>query len=363
MMSGGQQDDTDKSHEPTQHKLDEARKKGELARSADLTTAASYGGFLLAALAAGATSIDQISTAMTVVIARPGQMANLFFGGSASAPVGGLLSAVVLGLLVWFVVPAATALLSVLAQRSLVFAPDKLRPKVSRINPVENAKHKYGPSGLFEFAKSFLKLTLYSVLLAVFLAYRLPEMAGSLHAEPLVIGALMSRMLVEFMFVVLLIAIAIGVLDYMWHHYDHMRRHRMSHREVKEEHKQHEGDPHMKQERRHRATRIASDQMMSDLPTADVVIVNPTHYAVALKWSRLPGAAPVCVAKGVDHMALAIRELAMEHGVPIQHDPPTARALYSSTQIGEEIDVAHYRAVAAAIRFAEKMRKRAGAWS
>jgi len=166
-------------------------------------------------------------------------------------------------------------------------------------------------------------------------------------------------MMVEFMSVVLLIALAIGAVDYVWQHFDPMRKNRMSHREVRDEHKQHEGDPHMKQERRQRATRIAGEQMMADVPEADVVIVNPTHYAVALKWSRLPGAAPVCVAKGVDHVALAIRDMALSSGVPVRHDPPTARALHATTAIGQEIAPDHYRAVAAAIRFAETMRRKA----
>ena len=133
----------------------------------------------------------------------------------------------------------------------------------------------------------------------------------------------------------------------------------MSHQELREEHKQHEGDPHMKQERRQRAQKIALDQMMAEVPKADVVIVNPTHFAVALKWYREPGSAPVCVAKGVDHMALAIREAAAQAGVPVRHDPPTARALHATTEIGQEIIPEHYRAVAAAIRFAEIMRRRA----
>ena len=100
-------------------------------------------------------------------------------------------------------------------------------------------------------------------------------------------------------------------------------------------------------------------QMMADVPRADVVIVNPTHYAVALTWSRQPGAAPVCVAKGVDEIAARIREIAAEAGVPIRSDPPTARALYATTDLGAEIAPEHYRPVAAAIRFAEMMRKRA----
>lgn len=358
-MASGQDDEADKSHDPTQHKLDQARKKGELARSADLNTAAAYGGFLLAALVAGAASIDTIGTAMVVLLGQAGPLAELVFDGAASTPVGGLLATVILGSLAWFLIPAALALMSALAQRSVVFAPSKVAPKLSRIDPIQNAKNKYGLSGLFEFAKSFAKLLLYSVLLAVFLVNRFPDMAGSLYAEPPVVSALMGRMLVEFLFIVLLIALFIGAVDYMWQHHDHLRKNRMSHREMREEHKTQEGDPHLKQERRQRATRIASQQMMADVPTADVVIVNPTHYAVALKWSRTPGSAPVCVAKGVDHIAHAIRDCAAEHGVPIQRDPPTARALHATTDIGAQIDPQHYRAVAAAIRFSEAMRLRA----
>lgn len=200
---------------------------------------------------------------------------------------------------------------------------------------------------------------IYSALLASFVTWRLPEMTGALHAEPRGIGLLMVRQMTDFMLVVVPIALAIGGVDYLWQRHDHRRRNRMSHQEIKDEHKQHEGDPHMKNQRRQRATEIASSQMMADVPGADVVIVNPTHYAVALKWSRAAGAAPVCVAKGVDNMALAIRKAAEEARVPIRHDPPTARALHATTVIGDEISPDHYRAVAAAIRFADAMRTRA----
>jgi len=355
-------DDTDKSHEPTRHKLEEARKKGEIARSADLNTAAAYGGFFVTAIAAGAASVERGGGALMVLMDQADGFARLLFEGPAATPVLGLLSSVALGLLAWFVIPAGFALVSILAQRSFVVAPDKLRPRASRLDPVQNARNKYGLSGLFEFAKSFAKLSLYSLLLGAFLTFRFSDMAGAIHAEPTMIGALMARLMVEFMGVAVVIALVIGAVDYVWQYHDHLRKNRMSHRDVKEEHKQHEGDPHMKQERRQRATRIARDQMMGDVPGADVVIVNPTHYAVALSWSRLPGAAPVCVAKGVGHVARAIRETAFEAGVPVRHDPPTARLLYATTEIGEEIAPDHYQAVAAAIRFAEAMRRKARAF-
>ncbi|WP_111734709.1 EscU/YscU/HrcU family type III secretion system export apparatus switch protein [Roseovarius amoyensis] len=357
-MSGAD-DDTEKSHEPTEHKLLEARKKGDIARSADLTTAAAYGGLLLALLSAGPASVTRLGDVLAGLIGRADPLARLVFDGPAAAPVGGLLIAVAGALTTVLLMPPAFALLSVIGQRGLVMAPDKLRPRLSRIDPIQNARKKYGPSGLFEFAKSLAKLLLYSVVLGVFLAARMSDTAGALHAEPHLIGALMTRMVVEFLGIVLPVALAIGAVDLIWQNFDHRRRLRMSHKELRDEHKNHEGDPHFKQERRQRGQRIAAGQMMRDVPQADVVIVNPTHFAVALKWSRLPGSAPVCVAKGVDHVAHAIRDLAQESGVPIRNDPPTARALYATTAIGEEIESEHYRAVAAAIRFAERMRARA----
>jgi len=132
----------------------------------------------------------------------------------------------------------------------------------------------------------------------------------------------------------------------------------MSRQEMVDESKESEGDPHLKQERRQRAQANATSQMMSDIPDADVVVVNPTHYAVVLKWNRLPGAAPICVAKGVDKIADQIRKIANENGVPIHSDPPTARTLHSIVQIGAEVPPELYAAVAAAIRFSEKMKLR-----
>lgn len=358
-MADGQ-DDSDKTFDATEHKLAKAREKGEFARSADLNTAGSYAGFLLAALVAGAGSVEAVGSLMMRFLDQPDRLAPLVFsGGAGFAALGGILAGVAAALAVFFLLPGGVALLSVAAQQSLVFAPAKLEPKLSRINPIENAKNKFGPTGLFEFAKNTVKLIAFCVLLGAFLGGQLPRIAAALHAEPGQIGALMVRMAIEFFAVVVVLALLIGAVDFFWQRFDHARRQRMSHKEVRDEHKDHEGDPHMKQQRRRRGIEIASGRMLEDVPKADVVIVNPTHYAVALRWSRSPGSAPVCVAKGVDHVALRIRVLAQENGVPVHPDPPAARALHAETEIGQEIDPRHYQAVAAAIRFADAMRRKA----
>jgi len=358
-MAGAQDDDSDKSHEPTPQKLQKAREKGEVAKSADLSVAASYFGLLIVLSAVGAGTLNSFSTALLVLLDQAPELSELVFDGPPAAPVGGILKTVALAAAPWFLVPAVAVLLSILGQRAFVVAPDKIRPKLSRISLISNAKNKFGRSGLFEFAKSFTKLTLYALCLGFYMTYRLPDMMAALGADERSIAVLLVRLGLEFLFLVAVVSAVIGVIDALWQHAEHIRKNRMSRKEVMDEHKEAEGDPHMKQQRRQRAQEIAMSQMMADVPEADVVIVNPTHYAVALKWSRKRGTAPECVAKGVDEVAASIRRIAAENGVPVHSDPPTARALHATVGIGEEISEDLYAPVAAAIRFAEQMRKRA----
>lgn len=357
-MSQGD-DDSEESHEPSQKKLDDARKKGEIARSTDLTTAASYGGFLIAITTVGASQLSQLGNVFGQLIGQSDSLSTLIFDGSNQPTLGGIGSRIIILSAALFLFPAVFALASILGQRSFIVTPDKLAFKLSRVSLLSNAKNKFGRAGLFEFAKSFIKLMTISLCLALFLQSRFDFMVASLQSEPAMIMAGLGQVCIEFLFVVLLITLFIGVLDYLFQHAEHRRKNMMSHKDMRDEHKEAEGDPHMKQHRRSRAQEIALTQMMADVPSADVILVNPTHYAVALKWSRLPGAAPVCVAKGVDEIAARIREIARENGVPIHSDPPTARALHATVEIGQEIKPEHFRAVAAAVRFAEAMRKRA----
>lgn len=358
-MSDGGKDESDKSHEPTQQKLQKAREKGEVARSSDLSVAAAYVGLLLAIVAIGSVTVDRIGSVLTTLLDQPEEIAGLVFSEPAQTPLGGLGFALATALGPWFALPAAAVLVSVIAQRALVFAPSKLVPKLSRISPMANAANKFGRNGLFEFAKSFAKLTLYSVCLGLFIDAKLDEIVGAIRTGARGAIAIMAQHCIEFLFIVVLMAAALGAVDAVWQHAEFRRRNMMSRKELTDETKDAEGDPHMKQQRRYRGQRIALSHMLADVPSADVVIVNPTHYAVALKWSRKPGAAPVCVAKGVDEMAATIRRTAQEAGVPLHSDPATARALHATVEIGQEIDEIHYAPVAAAIRFAELMRRKA----
>lgn len=351
------EEDDDKQHEPSQRRLDEARKRGEVPRSAELSTAAGYGGLLLALTLAGVWAVEGVGSAGAVLLGQADRL-SAGFAEAPQAPFGGVLKAMGLAVLPLFALPALAVLGAVLAQRALIFAPDKLAMKFNRISPLASARQKFGPDGLFDFAKSVLKMLVVGALLAWLLVRHASDLFLSPHLTPAQSTALMLQVVLGFLFIVTLFSAAVGGLDYLWQRARHLQRNRMSRKEMMDEAKDSEGDPHVKGQRRQRAQEIATNRMLQDVATADVVVVNPTHYAVALKWKRSDRHAPICVAKGVDELAARIRERASLAGVPIHRNPPTARALHASVRVGEPIRPDHYRAVAASIRFAEAMRKK-----
>jgi len=351
-------DDGEKEHEPTQKRLDDARRRGDILRAPELNVAAGYAGILLTAVTLGGATVTALGDTGMVLLGQADRLAPLLVAGEAG-PVGGLIAEVGLAALPWLAAPMLAVLALLLALRGIVFAPDKLMPDLKRISPIGNAAQKFGRAGLFEFVKSFAKLVLVSVLLGLFLASRMPAILASQRLPTAMSGALLADMLVDFLALVLGIALLMGLADILWQQAERLRRLRMTRQEMIEEFKASEGDPHVKGRRRQRGREIAMNRMLADVARADVVIVNPTHFAVALKWERGSGRAPVCVGKGMDEIAARIRAAAAEAGVPLHSDPPTARALYATVEIGREIRPDQYKAVAAAIRFAETMRRRA----
>lgn len=352
------EDSADKPFEATPRKLEEARKKGEVPLSQDLVTSFVFIGILVSAALYGQESAEQIGASLVTFIDQPQRLADIAFGGGTKF-LGELIKELLPPLSVWFVAPVLFALLSAVVQNALVFAPTKLAPKLSKISPISSVKQKFGRDGLFNFLKSFVKLAIFCFVLGLVGLY----WAGDILSTPTFAFeaslVLAVSVIAAFLLTSLGVMLTIGGIDYLWQRAEHLRKHRMSLKELKDESKETEGDPHTKQARRQKAYDIATNHMLSDVPKADVVIVNPQHYAVALKWSRGKGSAPFCVAKGVDELAARIRLIANENDVPIHRDAPTARALHATVEIGQEILPAQYRDVAAAIRFADAIRKKA----
>lgn len=342
----------EKEFEATESRLQEARKKGDIPRSNEVTTFLVYAGFW------GGLALFGGAAMLTLA----GDMAALM--GHASENLSNLAVRTTLTSGLWFLMtliggPFVCVVLGLIAQRGVVFAPDKIRPKLSRISPIENAKNKFGSNGLFEFLKSAFKLIIFAAALGFYLSLNVASLLGALQATPGQAGLLIVRNLVGLLSVAAIIAAGFAVVDFAWQQAHFRKRMMMTRQDLKDDMKQTEGDPLFKQHRRQKAMSIAMNSMMADAATADVVVVNPTHFAVALKWDRDSLRAPVCVAKGVDEVAARIREIAQTNAVPIKSDPPTARALFATVDVGQEIGRDHYKAVAAAIRFAEAIRKKA----
>ena len=350
---------SEKPFEATPRKLEEARKRGDFPVSQDLVTFGVYLGVLAAGMFLGLWSINQTGLALLPFIAAPDLLAPEVFGGNGRFVQQDMIVAFSFGTLGWFLLPFLFALGVAFLQGALVFAGQKLQPKLNRISPIKNAKQKYGPDGLFNFAKSAFKLGIYSLVLFLVFRSRLEDILNMPALPVAAILQLTVELCFRFLVASAIVIFVIAVIDFAWQRSQFLRRQRMSLKELKDELKETEGDPYTKQARRQMAQDIATNRMLADVPSADVVVVNPEHYAVALKWVRLRGTAPVCVAKGLDAVADRIREIAGESGVPIYRDPPTARALFATVDIGEEIPVEHYQAIAAAIRFADAMREKA----
>lgn len=353
------EDQDNKQYEASQKKLDDARAKGEVAKSTDLTTAAAYAGAFVAFSVFGGSAVDRVGTIFQTMIDRAPELSEVLFDGGPSPVLGGIFGNVALATFGVFTLPAVFALVALIGQRAIVFAPTKLKMKLNRISILAGAKNKFGRQGLFEFAKSSTKLLIYSTVLALVIMAQRDRIVGSLRFEPRLIAVELGRFLLLLLSLVVVVAFAIGIMDFLWQRADHLRKHRMSRKEMTDEQKQSEGDPTLKQQRRQRGIELAMNTMLADVPDASVVIVNPTHYAVALKWDRSAVGAPICVAKGVDEMARKIREVAAENSIPLHSDPPAARALYAGVDIGDQIRPDDYAAVAAAIRFAETIRAKA----
>ena len=348
-----------KSHEASERKLQKSREKGDVPRSTELNSALGLLGFLLALWLFGETSLDHAGKHLKEILATVDQLSWPLPQSAQRAEISlGILQ--VLGAVgPWFLFPMAIIILSIVGQKSMTFSPEKIKPKPNRLSVIENAKSKFGRRGLFEFFKSLTKLGLFGATLIGFLLLNLESISGLALVESRLSILAFTKQFVNLLTVIVGLSLILGGIDLFWQRAEFLRKNRMTHQEVKEEMKETEGDALVKQARRQRGYDIATQKMLQDVAKANVLIVNPTHYAIAFQWSLGSSKAPICLAKGVDHLATRIRSCAIEHAVPIHRDPTTARAIYATVDLGCEIEPVHYQAVATAIRFAEYVRTQA----
>ena len=346
-------DGGERSEDPTQKRLDDALERGDVAKSQEVNTWFMIAGATLV-ISSFSGSIGGIQMPLRNLIANswmirvdgPGLlmlMQNLEYVLFAA-----------LGLPILMLV--ITAIAGNMLQHRLVWSAQSLTPKLSKISPMEGAKRIFGKQAIANFAKGLFKLiALGSVMTAILWPER-HRLESMLRFDPSALLGVIISLTLHLMGAVVAMLAVVAIADYFFQYRQWYERQKMSLREMKEEFKQSEGDPHIKGKIRQLRQQRMKKRMMAAVPKASVIITNPTHYSVALSYERgMP--APICVAKGVDLIALKIREIAGEHNIPIVENVPLARALYANVEIDEEIPVEHYHAVAEIIGYVMGMRR------
>jgi len=243
------------------------------------------------------------------------------------------------------------------AQSGLIFTAEKLKPDWSKVNPMAGFKRIFGPDGLVQFIKTFLKLIAVGVICWLVLKPHLRELENMAAMPPAMILPTARDLAVALMMSTIIFLSFTAGADFLWQKFRFAERMKMSKEELKEDYKQSEGDPHVKAKLKQIRAQRSRQRMMQNVPKATVIVTNPTHYSVALRYEA-GDAAPICVAKGVDALAMRIREVGREHNVPIVENVPLARALYAAVDIDETIPREHFEAAAKVIGFVLQKRKK-----
>lgn len=356
-MSDEAPEQSSKTEDPSQKKLEDAHKKGDVAKSQEVVTWF----MLLGSAAIFATMAPSTAThvmqSLKVVIANADQFE---LGGSGFAVFFNGLALSMLGaVLVPLAVLSGCAILANLIQHQPLFSASPLAPKLSKISPLAGAKRLFSSESLVNFVKGLLKI---GVVGAVLVAVVWPErdrLDTMMTADPIIILADFQEIGIKIFMATLAIVTIIAFADYLYVRQKWWKKQMMTVQETRDEYKQMEGDPKVKGRIRQLRHDRARHRMMAAVPDATVVVTNPTHFAVALKYDKAMGA-PKCVAKGADAVALRIRELAKQHDVPIVENPPLARALFASVEIDETIPNEHFKAVAEVIGFVMRLKHGAG---
>lgn len=349
-------DDADKTEEPSERKLEKALEKGDVARSQEVSTFFLLGGTLSVIAFIMAPTAGSLITPMKVLLSESHRF------DLTGSELRGLMieigQALILAILVPCLILALASVVGHLVQHKFVWSLEGLKPKLSKINPIEGFKRIFGLDALVNFVKGLVKIS--AVAGAIFFVVwpRRDELDLLVSLGPAALLEEMQSIVVEMTMAVLAVVFLIAGLDYMYQRARWMKKQMMSRQELKEEYKEAEGSPEIKAKVRQLRQERSRRRMMAEVPNATVVVTNPTHYAVALKYEA-GMEAPKCVAKGVDAIALRIRETADKAGVPIMENPPLARALHASVEINEPIPEEHYRAVAEVIGFVMRQKKRA----
>ena len=347
-------DTTEKTEDPTQKRLDEALKRGDVVKSQEVNTWFIIAGATLVMSAFSGSMSSELSATMRGLIANAH---NISVDGPALSRLFQKIGVeMIAAIAIPFLLLMLAALGGNLIQHRLVWSIEALAPKLSKISPAAGFKRLFSAQALANFAKGLVKLVLIGTVLTVLMWPERGRIIALERADPVTVLPLAQSLAMKLLAAVVAMMAVVAMADYLFQYRQWYERQKMSLRELKEEFKESEGDPVIKGKMKQVRNSRMRKRMIANVPKAAVIITNPTHYAVALQYER-GMEAPVCVAKGVDALALKIREVAGQHSIPIVENPPLARALHATVEVDQVIPLEHYKAVAEVIGYVMRLRR------
>ena len=344
----------EKSFEPTDKKISDARKKGQVILSKDLTTFMIYFAFLISLVGLAGTAARDVLTALYPFIDSPDKLIMINQPDAFKHALMDLVFALFKIFVPIFFILISFTILSIVMQNAFVFSQERITPKLEKISPLAGFKKIYSLKSLVEFIKSLIKLTIITVSAYIIIVPEVKSALSLVGSDPVILMTLISENIFPLVLAITIASAVIGFADYFYQRYEHLKKLKMTFQEMKDESKETNGSPEIKakiaQLRRERASR----RMMEDVKDSSFVLMNPTHYAFAMKFDKFTQPVPMCTAKAMDEMALNIRRIAEENNIPVIENPPLTRALYATYEIGEEINQEHYEAIAGIINYIRK---------
>ena len=352
-MAEADQHDAERSEDPTQKRLDDAIARGDVAKSQEVSTWFVIAGAALVLSAFAGSMSGGLTTSLRGLIANSYQIP---VDGHALLSIGSRLSVEVLAAVaIPLVVLVVAAIAGNMIQHRLVWSAEPIKPQLRKISPIAGLQRLFSKQAIANFVKGLIKLTVIGAVMTALLWPQRHRLEGLVSTDILGTVALTQSLALSVLGAVVAILALVAAADYLFQYRQWFERQKMSLREMKEEFKQSEGDPMIKAKIRQLRQNRMRKRMIADVLKASVVVTNPTHFAVALQYERGMNA-PVCLAKGIDSIALKIREVAEKAGIPVVENPPLARALHATVEIDQEIAPEHYKAVAEVIGFVMKLR-------
>jgi flagellar biosynthesis protein FlhB len=348
------EEDTEKTEQPTGKRLEEAHQRGDVVKSQEVNTWFVMAGATLVLMAFSGSMSSGLVNTMRGLIANAGLI------GMDGPALPSLFQKLGIELISAIAIPFLLLLLAALGgnmvQHRLVWSYESLIPRLSKLSPMAGLQRLFSKQSLANFAKGLVKLAVIGSILTVLMWPERERMDAVVRMDPAALLLFIRELALKLMGSVCAMLAIVAGADYLFQYQQWYEKHKMSLQEVKEEYKQTEGNPTIKGKLKQLRQAKSRKRMMASVPKASVVITNPTHYAVALQYER-GMEAPICVAKGVDALALKIREVAAAHSVPVVENPPLARALHATVEIDDAIPPEHYKAVAEVIGYVMKLRR------